>query len=793
MERKIVIVDDDRDFAQSIADALDLRGYSSIQASNYRDAGIAVAGHVPQIALIDIRLGAESGVGLVPKLKAQSPNILCVMMTAYAALDSAIDALQKGAYDYLRKPVNMEELFSVLERCYQKLELEEQNRAAEAALAERNVELESVTERFAGIVDLAGEAIVSIDENETIVLFNDAAQSIFGFEEDEAIGKPLNMLIPERYRSGHSGHINKFEHEETTSRAMVARGELAGLRKSGEEFPAEASISKLEIDGQKTFTVILRDISERRNAEEKLRESEKSYRTLIETMNESVGMLDSQGRVIYANDQLCELTGYNQQELDHFPALDLIAESDRDGFARRLGDRSSGAASRYEVNLVRKDGGHCRVFVSPKPKMSMDGEFEGSFAVITDITEQVETAKKLEESEEQLRQSQKMEAIGRLAGGVAHDFNNLLTAITGYSRLILDDLKPSDPLYHDVEEIANAGDRAAALTRQLLAFSRRQVLQPKVLDLNSIVGNMEKMLRRLIGTHIDLNTPSEPGLRRVVADPGQIEQVIMNLVINARDAMPQGGEIEIRTENVNLNEQDAAAAGGLIAGAHAMLTVTDTGTGMDEKTRKKIFEPFFTTKPKDKGTGLGLATVFGIVSQSGGAITVESQPNEGATFRIYLPEAEAPAEEEVATAGLDSPESGGETVLVVEDEDVVRGLIVRTLESKGYKTLQAEHGGDALLLCERHKGGIELMITDIVMPRMSGLELAERLKPIRPDMEVLFVSGYSDEIIADHGIADGGIHFVQKPFASRVLLKKIREILDARPSPPDLSGGGDAG
>lgn len=394
----------------------------------------------------------------------------------------------------------------------------------------------------------------------------------------------------------------------------------------------------------------------------------------------------------------------------------------------------------------------------------------GAVVVFKDITQR-------RQLEDQLRQAQKMEALGRLAGGVAHDFNNLLTIITGYSQLMLDSPDPGDSVHDQLEEIKKAGDRAAALTRQLLAFSRRQVLAPRVLDLNAIVTNVEKMLCRLIGEDVELATIQGPGLGRVKADPDQIEQVLVNLAVNARDAMPQGGKLTIETANVNLDDTYPRIHRPVNPGHYVMLSVSDTGCGMDAKTRTHIFEPFFTTKEKGKGTGLGLAMVYGIVKQSGGYIWVYTEPSQGATFKIYLPRVEEPAETVAALSDCAQLPRGSETILLVEDEDAVRSLVRGILESEGYSVLEASRPGEALLICQKHEGSIHLMVTDVIMPEMSGRALAKRLEPEFPNMKVLYVSGYTDEAIVRHGVLEPGTMFLQKPFTPDSLARKVRQVL----------------
>ncbi|HUZ45802.1 MAG TPA: response regulator [Terriglobia bacterium] len=379
--------------------------------------------------------------------------------------------------------------------------------------------------------------------------------------------------------------------------------------------------------------------------------------------------------------------------------------------------------------------------------------------------------------EEQLQQSQKMEAIGRLAGGVAHDFNNLLTVIAGYCQLLLDRLGPNDPMRTSVGQIKEAGDRAASLTRQLLAFSRKQVLAPQVLNLNQVVANMNKMLTRLIGEDVELVTICFPGLWRVKADPGQIEQVMMNLAVNARDAMPRGGKLTIETANANLDKNFPDQHFVIIPGSYVMLAVSDTGTGMNQEIRSRIFEPFYTTKELGKGTGLGLSTVYGIVKQSGGYIWVYSEPEKGTTFKVYLPRAEADAEEPKQAESVLRTQAGSETILLVEDNEAVRTFVRCVLEARGYRLLEAGGSEDALKAVERHAGPIHLLLTDVVMPRMSGTELALRIASLHPETKVLYMSGYTDNAIVHHGVLDAGRHFLQKPFIPEALTQKIREVL----------------
>jgi len=407
-------------------------------------------------------------------------------------------------------------------------------------------------------------------------------------------------------------------------------------------------------------------------------------------------------------------------------------------------------------------------------------EIAGAIANAQLYAERKQAEEGKEALQEQLRQSQKMEAIGQLAGGVAHDFNNILTVIHGYSELVINSLDASNPIRDDVKEIKAAADRASALTRQLLAFSRKQVLQLKVLDLNSLVSNMVKMLRRMIGEGIELTTLLSDDLGTIKADPGQIEQVILNLAVNAKDAMPKGGKLTIETANVDLDQDYADLHLNVVPGPYVMLSVSDTGVGMVSEVREHILEPFFTTKEKGKGTGLGLSTVYGIVKQSGGNIWIYSEPGQGSTFKIYLPRVEEEVDSMLQSSSVGTrSQQGSETILLVEDEKMVRTLAQTILRRNGYNVLEAENGEEALRVVEEQKGKpINLMLTDLIMPRMNGRELSDHLKPLLPGIKVIYMSGYTDEAVSEHGMLAPGIEYIQKPFPPDALVKKVRSVLD---------------
>ena len=515
---------------------------------------------------------------------------------------------------------------------------------------------------------------------------------------------------------------------------------------------------------------------ERKHAEEALQESELRARTLFETVNLIVVGLHASGTIEYVNPYFLELTGFTPEELIGASWFDRCLPKGQqaavhDAFLQLL---ERNAHTHFQNAIVTKDGAERMVAWSNTVIRDASGKATATLSIGEDVTDRTAL-------EVQLRQAQKMEAVGRLAGGVAHDFNNLLTAIFGYSDLLGEELPVDSPAREDLKEIRTAATRAAALTRQLLAFSRQQVLQPVVLNMNDVLANLESMLQRVLGEDVELDTHKARDLGNVKADPGQLEQVIMNLAVNARDAMPTGGKLTLETSNVALSGEYAAAHRPVAPGDYIMLAVSDSGIGMDETVKTRLFEPFFTTKAVGAGTGLGLATVYGIVKQSGGYIWVYSEPGHGATFKVYLPRVQAPVEE-VKQAPLPAVNLGGtETILLAEDEELLRPLARELLVRLGYRVIEATNAAEALDLARAHPEEIHLLVSDVVMPGQSGLQLARQLATERPDMKVLYMSGYTDEAIVRHGLLDPGTNFLQKPFTPNVLARKVREVLDAPP------------
>jgi two-component system, cell cycle sensor histidine kinase and response regulator CckA len=516
----------------------------------------------------------------------------------------------------------------------------------------------------------------------------------------------------------------------------------------------------------------------RHQMEKRVKESEQWLATTLRSIGDAVMATDAEGHVSFMNPMAEALTGWKGEEASGRLVTDVLHlryEGEQDlaesMVMKVLREDMAVDLAHHHLILIAKDGTERPIDDSAAPIKDHRGCIIGAVGVFRDITER-------QQLQERLVQAQKMEAIGRLAGGVSHDFNNLLTVISVYSELLLSRRSNHDQLQRYAREIKKAVEHATALTGQLLTLSRKQMLQPRVLDLNAVLDNMEEMLRHLIGNNIELVIVPGPGLRRVNVDPRQLEQVILNLVVNARDAMPQGGKLTIETANAELDEAYARCRADVQLGRYVRLTVADTGCGMDAATRARLFDPFFTTKVGGKGTGLGLSIVYGVVTQSGGYIDVDSVLAHGTRFTIYLPQVEKAVVSQRSSTPSSMLLQGSETVLLVEDETEVRAAVLESLEMRGYTVLKARHGREALQICRRHRGPIHLLLTDVMMPQMTGPELAQHLAPLRPAMKVLYMSGYTSDALAQRQVVDPGTPFLQKPFTPDALARKVREVLD---------------
>lgn len=642
----------------------------------------------------------------------------------------------------------------------------ERNRTRQAEQALRETE-----ERFRTIVEMAPDGIYIAGMDGRFLEANQAGLSQLGYSREQLLQQSVVDIVPQRM-------VDKVKAGFQSMGYADASLESIHLRADGTEMLVELNTRKIVFGGRPAYIGIAREITERKRAEEALRESERRFRGLLENVHLAAVMLDVRGIITFCNDYLLTTTGWTLGEVIGHPVTEFIVPEYQLQVTELIESilQTGQKHAHLENAILTKDGKRRWIQWSSAVLHTPAGQINGFASLGVDVTEH-------RALQEQYLQSQKLESIGRLAGGVAHDFNNLLTVINGYSDILLSLMHQRDPLRPQIEQIRKAGERAAGLTQQLLAFSRKQVTQPRPLDLNTVVADSEAMFRRLLGEDIELATNLSPSLGQAMADPSQIHQVLMNLLVNARDAMPDGGKLVIETANVELDHSSNAGHSDVAPGPYVLLAVTDTGIGMDEETRSLIFEPFFTTKGKGKGTGLGLSTVYGIVRQNQGWIWVDSESGKGSTFKIYLPRMDVgpPAGEAVESAP--TMLRGSETVLIVEDQDDVRRLATTVLRSQGYRVLEAANGSDALALAGRHLESIHLVLSDVVLPGMNGRELAERLRILHPEVKVLYTSGYTEDVIAHRGVLDSGLAYIPKPYTPSGLVAKVREVLCTNPDP----------
>ncbi|MBL8798055.1 MAG: response regulator [Planctomycetia bacterium] len=806
---RVLIVDDNENNLYLLRALLLGHGWTVDEARHGADALTLARQTPPELIVSDLLMPVMDGYTLLRQWKAD-PQLKSIPFMVYTATytdprDERL-ALDLGADAFLIKPAEPEAFMACVqdvmsrsapagqptrapqmeeaailkeysETLVRKLEkraqqLEQANRDLQAEIAEcrrMEGELRASEERYRGLFHAIADPLFVYDrESLRYLAVNDAAVAKYGYSRDEFLGMTLKDIRP----SEDVPALLEMLAKSGTQRED--RGVWRHRTKYGEILEMEITAFALEFAGRPACIVQARDVTERRRIEEALRMRDRA----IQAVSQGILIADPNqpGQpVVYASAGFERITGYRTAEVLGKNCRFLQGpETDRDVVRRIREAIAAGRGCSVELLNYRKDGTPFWNGLSINPVHDERGKLAYFVGVVNDVTER-------RRLEDQLRQAQKMEAVGRLAGGVAHDFNNLLTIISGYSEVLLGLPNLGDRMRESVKAISEAGARAAALTRQLLGFSRQTMLQPQVLDVNAVVAETSKLLRRLIGEDILFATVLDPRLSRVKVDPTQLDQVLMNLAVNARDAMPKGGKLTIETSNVLLSDDYVRTHPDCKAGQHVMLAMTDTGCGMAPEVLARVFEPFFTTKEVGKGTGLGLAMVFGIVQQSGGCIHVYSEPGRGTTFKVYFPAVDEPIKKSGdSKQGLAA--RGAETILMVEDEEAVRGMALLSLQMHGYTVLTAENGKAALKVAEAHRGPLDLILSDVVMPGLSGPELVQALRPRFPHVKVLFMSGYTDDAVVRHGLLQAEVSFIQKPFTPLSLARKIRQVLD-EPAP----------
>jgi len=765
---RILIVEEDMAHAVMLRETCEANGYSVDIVSSENEASKTFIGSRYDIAVIDHSFDGNKGGRLLVEFRNTNPECVFILMTCELTPDPSLSLIRQGASDCLRKPFDPEYL---VERCFRALRERDLLRVHDL-LEARTRELQASEKNLKAIFETFDDLYYQTDLNGIVTMISPSLNRLSGWNQDEIIGKPVTMVYDEPGA------------RKTLLKAMTEKGylrdyEISLIKKDGTRTWVSLA-AHLVHDSNGAVTGLagaLRDISHRKQIEAALKESEEKFRILTESSPSAI-MVYQNDKWVYVNTAATEITGYS---LDEFRTMDFwdVVHPDDKGMIRERGlrrQKDEAVPSRYEFKIITKNGMVKWVYLSGATTY-LGGKPAGIISVI-DITDRVQAEEERERLQGQLNQVQKMDSVGRLAGGVAHDFNNMLGVILGRTEIGMLRADPGQQLYQDLKEIRKAAERSSDLTRQLLAFARKQTVAPKVLDLNEELAGMLKMLHRLIGEDINLVWQPGESLPPIKIDPSQLDQILANLCVNARDAIGGVGKVTIETGTVELDDERCANHLGIAPGWFVTLSVSDDGCGMDDEIQDKLFEPFFTTKSAGLGTGLGLSTVYGIVKQNNGFIDVASKPGMGSQFKIHLPMHKGKPEK--VNGETESEASrGAETILVVEDEPMILEMAEMMLEYLGYNVLSTGLPSEAIRLAENHKGKIHLLLTDVVMPGMNGRDLAVNLMSKDPDLKCMFMSGYTADVIAHHGVLDEGVNFIQKPFTMKDLADKVRATLDA--------------
>jgi len=726
----------------------------------------------PDVILSDYTLPRFDGMTALSLARERVPSVPFLIVTGSVNEETAVGCLKAGATDYLLKS-NLARIGPAIQAALERSRAHAEKLRAEAALA-------ASERRFRSLVQNSSDLVIIVDRDGTIRYASDSARRVVGHEPDALIGTSLLSIISERDHDPVQELLLHIDGKPSVSSPIEFTlrhpdGSFVWLEAVGSNLLSDATIGGIVLNA--------RDVSERKRADRALRESEERYRDLFDNASDLVCVTAPDGSLLYVNHAWQQGTGYGESDIGRMQLSDIVHPDSRHHYDAVLQRVLAGERlDHVELIFLPKDG----------PPITVEGNLsctckDGEPAVVRGIYRDITERKRMEEH---LRRTERMQAAGKLAGGVAHEVNNMMTGVIGFSEFLLRTLDADDPRREDVEEVIKAGTRAADVTRQLLAFTRQQFLRPKIMEINAVVSDLEKMLRRSLGEDHYLELRLSPAAGRLRADRGQLEQVLINLVLNARDAMTGHGRVTIETASATWDQAytDRHSGVDIPLGRYVMLAVADTGCGMDPEVQARIFEPFFTTKMVGQGTGLGLSTVYGIVKQSGGFIWAYSEPGQGSVFKVYLPEASAILPSEAGADGEPQPPQGGsETILIVEDEQIVRNLAIRGLREHGYTVVEATNGAEALDYVRQHPGTVDLIISDVVMPELSGRELGQNLSLFDPDLPILYMSGYTGDDVVQRGLLDPGAPFQQKPFTPATLAAKVRTMLDQRPRPREAA------